>query len=299
MDEVLKAIYTGKVNIGNREFPCAVLQDETRIITQSAFLRALGRSRSPKAGTGVMSTVDGLPFFLQAKALNSFIDEELRQSTAPIFYETSKGKIEAGYNALLLPKIAEVYLRYRDHELEISGKIPKQYQHIIQAADILIRGLAHVGIIALIDEATGYQYIRTRSALEEILERFITNELRKWVKTFPDEFYMEMFRLKGWVYDPSSVSRPSVIGTYTNDLVYDRLAPSVRKELERLNPKNSKGNRVNKHFQYLTEDVGHPRLREHLSAVIVLMRISNNWDDFKLKIDKALPRYGETYEIFG
>lgn len=296
-EKMLKAIYTGQVDIGQKKLPCAVLEDETRVITQAAFLRAIGRSRSPKAKTGILSTVDGLPFFLQAKTLQPFVDKDLRTSTTPIFYENSKGGNEVGYDATLLPKVAEVYLAYRDDQLRKNGTIPAQYQHIIEASDILMRGLAHVGIIALIDEATGYQDVRARKALEEILDKFITNELRKWVKTFPDEFYKQMFRLKGWPYDPSSVARPAVIGRYTNDLVYDRLAPGVRKELERRNPTNEQGNRKNRHFQYLTEDIGHPKLREHLASVIVLMRASSNWTEFMRSMNRALPKLGETYEM--
>jgi hypothetical protein len=137
----------------------AVLPDEKRIISQSTFLKALGRSRSPKAGTGVLSTVDSLPFFLQAKQLEPFISKDLRESTTPIFYLTKTGKRAAGYDAALLPKVCEVYLKFRDESLAKNGKIPKQYAHIVEACDILMRGLAHVGIIALVDEATGYQQV--------------------------------------------------------------------------------------------------------------------------------------------
>src|SRR5476651_1978706 len=53
-----QADYEGDFSLGGTEISCAVLPNGTRIITQAAFLRALGRSRSPKAGTGVLSTVD-------------------------------------------------------------------------------------------------------------------------------------------------------------------------------------------------------------------------------------------------
>src|ERR1043165_173609 len=75
------ADYEGEFPLGGTPIACAVLQNGTRIITQATFLRALGRSRSPKAGTGVLSTVDELPFFLQAEALQPFISTDLMQST--------------------------------------------------------------------------------------------------------------------------------------------------------------------------------------------------------------------------
>lgn len=95
------ATHEGKFHIGDSAVSCAVLEDGRRIITQAAFLRAMGRARSPKAGTGVFSTVDELPFFLQAEALQPFISSDLRESTKPIFYITKDGSRGVGYDAQL------------------------------------------------------------------------------------------------------------------------------------------------------------------------------------------------------
>ena len=155
--DVPTADYEGDFPLGGDPISCAVLQNGTRIITQVRFLRALGRSRSPKAGTGVLSTVDELPFFLQAEALRPFISDDLMQSTTPIFYRTKAGGKSVGYDARLLPMVAEVYLRFRDFELKQHEEIPSRYERMIWAADILIRALANIGIIALVDEATRFQ----------------------------------------------------------------------------------------------------------------------------------------------
>lgn len=213
--------------------------------------------------------------------------------TDPILYTPPHGGPPAhGVKAELLPQICEVFLRARD-----ARALHSTQEHLAAEADILTRGLAHVGVIALVDEATGYQQFRARRALEEILDKFITKELRKWAKTFPDEFYEEMFRLRGWPYKPWSVSRPSVVGRYTNDLVYERLAPGVLAELRKRNPVAPGGNRLYKHHQWLTDDIGHPKLREHLAAIIALMRASANWDQFMRNVRRALPKYGDTIEM--
>ena len=94
-----------------------------------------------------------------------------------------------------------------------------------------MRGLAMVGIVALVDEATSYQKIRDRKALNRILDKYLLAEHAKWAKRFPDEFYMEIFRLRRWQWQGMKVNRPSVVGKYTNDFVWDRLAPGVREEL--------------------------------------------------------------------
>ncbi len=283
--------HEGTVKVGNSAISAAVLPNGMRLLTQATFLRAIGRSRSPKARTGVLTTADGsMPFFLQAEALRPFISEELMASTTPIFFRDKSGRKAVGYDAQLLPKVADVYLRLRD-ACQADGKpVPKQYEHIIRACDVLIRGLAGVGIVALVDEATGYQEVRDRQALQAILDRFLQKEFAAWAKRFPDEFYKEIFRLRGWTWRGMKVNRPPLVGRLTNDLVYARLAPGILRELEERNPKDEHGYRKARHHQWLTEDVGHPALAQHLHAVIALMRACDTWGDFKTLVDRSLPR---------
>jgi len=286
--------FEGPFNIGNESLFGAVLPNGKRVITQGTFLRTLGRSRSPKAGTGVLSTVDGTPFFLQAEILKPFISDELLQSTTPIFFRSKTGKRMVGYDAELLPKVAEVYLQMRDFYLSQGKEIPRQYRHIIQACDLIMRGLAHVGIVALVDEATGYQEVRDRLALQKILDKYLTDEWAKWTKTFPDEYYKELFRLNKLPYPPTTSRRPGYIGHWTNDIIYTRLAPGVLRELKKLNPRLASGSRKRKFFQYLTHDWGTPALREHLSNTIFLMKTCTSWEEFKKRLNKVAPKYGDT-----
>ena len=291
------ADFEGTFNIGPTELSAAVLRNETRIITQATFLRALGRSRSPKAGTGVLSTVDELPFFLQADALKPFINNDLTESTKPIFYRTKKGGKGVGYDARSLKKVAEIYLQFRDASLRASGKVPARYEGMIAAADMLIRGLAEVGIVALVDEATGFQEVRQRYALQEILDAFLLKELAAWAKRFPDDFYKEIFRLRGWEWRGRKFNPPQAVAGYTTDFVYERLAPGIREELEHRMPKDDAGRKKGKLHQLFTEDIGHPALAQHLHAVTTLMKASKNWDQFKLMLDTALPRRGTTLQL--
>lgn len=286
-----KATHEGEFDLGGQTVSCAVLPNGTRLITQATFLRALGRSRSPKAGTGVLVTADEqLPFFLQAKALQPFIDEELAMSTNPIFYRTVSGGRGVGFDARLLPKVAEVYLRYRDARLE-DGKSLGQYEPIVKSADILMRGLANVGIVALVDEATGFERDRAKGALAKILEEFIAKELQPYVSTFPVEYYQELFRLRGKEWTSASVKRPQYFGTLTNDIVYRRLAPGVLEELKKVTPKGATGKNKAKLFQSLTTNQGYPKLLGHLGKVVAFMQISDTYKEFIEVLDKKLPRY--------
>ncbi len=292
-----QASHEGFVNLGHTQIGAAVLPNGKRLLTQATFLRALGRSRSPKAGTGVLSTVDGLPFFLQAEVLQLYISDDLRMSTTPIFYRSKTGGRGVGYDAELLPKVCEVYLKFRDECLTKDGQVPENYKHIIKACDILMRGLAAVGIVALVDEATGYQEFRDRQALQAILDKFIGKELAAWVKRFPDEFYREIYRLRNWTWKGMGVNRPQAVAGYTRDIVYSRLAPGVLKELESKNPVDEKGRRRSKHHQWLTHDIGNPALAQHLHAVIALMRVSTTWEQFMELLDRAFQRRGDTLAL--
>ncbi len=291
------AQYEGVFDLGGKSVACAVLPNGKRVITQGTFLTSLGRSRSPKAGTGILSTVDGLPFFLQAEVLNPFISNELMQSTTPIFYRTKTGGKSVGYDANVLPQVAEVYLKFRDAMLAERGEIPRQYAHIIRAADVLMRGLANVGIIALVDEATGYQKFRARDALEKILEAFIAKELRPWVPTFPDEYYYNIFRLRGLAYPRDTVKKPQYFGHLTNDIIYRRLAPAVLEDLKKATPRDEKGRHKQQLHSRLSGDIGHPKLREHLVSVITVMKLADSYEQFIGMLDRTHPRFGDTSQL--
>lgn len=291
------ALSEGSLNLGGRELACVVLPDETRVISQATFLTVIGRSRSFRGGTGITSTAGEIPFFLQSKAFKPYLTEIEKLPAKPIEYRTQNGKKAVGYNALLLPRVAELYLKLRDDLNASHGHIPQRLQPYIVASDILIRGLADTGIIALVDEATGYQDIRARDALEKILEKFIAKELQPYVKTFPLDFYRHLFRLKGLAYPTNKVKRPQYFGHITNDIIYSRLAPGVREELKRKSERDKKGNLKQHMHRQLTRDFGHPVLREHLASVVALMTISDNYDEFYQHLEKVHQKYNTNLRL--
>jgi P63C domain len=287
-EKVLKATHLGELKIGNKSIPVAVLEDGTRVITQRGMFVALGMHKNPSRG---QTAIANRPGFLSANNLTPFISEELTRSWTPIKLRWPKGSggfkgnIAFGYKADILPMSCNVYTDAKE-----AGVLAKSQLHVAEAAKILHRGFAILGITALIDEATGYQEVRDKQALQAILDAFLRKELAAWAKRFPDEFYQEMFRLRNWQWRGMKVNRPSVVGKYTNDLVYERLAPNILQELEERNPKDERGNRKAKHHQWLTEDVGHPALAQHLYAIIGFMRASTTWEQFHRMVQRAFPK---------
>ena len=174
---------------------------------------------------------------------------------------------------------------------EAGALLPSQ-EHIAAQAEILIRALATVGVIALVDEVTGYQRIRQERALVAILEKFIAKELQRWTKTFPYEFYELLYKLRGWD-GPDGHKRTHQVGRDTNDIVYERIAPGVFEELQRRNPVISPGYRKNRHHRWFTPELGYPELKEHLAGVMALMRAAPNWTAFHRSLQRAYPKMRE------
>jgi hypothetical protein len=197
-----------------------------------------------------------------------------------------------GYPATILADVCDVVLAARK-----AGDLHHQQHHIADRCELLVRAFARVGIIALVDEATGFQRDRAKDALTRILEAFIAKELQPWLRTFPADFYQEMFRLRGMEYPTENVQRPRYFGLLTNNIVYDRLAPGVLNELKKVNPKYESGRRKHKYFQWLTSNIGYPKLREHLGSVIAIMKLSTDWYDFKAKLDRLHPPVGKETQL--
>ena len=287
-----QATHSGVLRIGDIDVDCHVLKDGRRLLTQESFLRVMGRAAKAKGGHGVLTAVDSTPPFLAASNLKSLIEKEISESTNPVEFISTKGVRVRGYAAELLPQVCRVYLAARD-----EGALLASQKHIAARADMLVRALASIGIVSLVDEATGYQAVRDRDALQALLDKYLMAEYAAWAKRFPDDFFKEMFRLKGWTYPTVTGGKPGVVGHYINNLVYERLAPGLLKELQERNPKNESGHRASKHHQWLTDDVGHPALTAHIHATMGFMRAADSWDQLKSMMDRAFPRKGDTLPL--
>jgi hypothetical protein len=182
-----------------------------------------------------------------------------------------------------------------------SASLGVRQRKIVAKAKILMRSLAHVGIIALVDEATGYQAVRPKDALQMYLEKIIRKELAAWAKKFPDEFYENIYKLKNWPWPGMKKNRYSVVAHYTRDLVYQRIAPKLLEELEQKSPKNDTGNRPNKLHQWLTDDIGNPLLAQHLHSLIMFQRLAISsgfgWNRYVKMVDQVMPKRGTTLEF--
>jgi hypothetical protein len=276
-EAVYKTNYTGIIKVGNLEIPCAVLPDGRRVLIQREVVGVLTGNKK-----------GGLDRYLMPSNLQQYISDGLKQRILGQKKETFifKGREAQLFEAEDLIDLCEMYLKARK-----DGGILSSQMHLADQAEVIVRAFAKVGIIALIDEATGYQFDRDRDELQKILSAYIAEELLPWQKRFPDEFYNQIYRLRGWETDPIKQRTP-YLGKITNEVIYDLLPPGVLKELRKRNPV-IENKRKYKHHQFLTEDIGNEHLQKQLTEIITLMRISDDWDEFEGHMFKAFENYGK------
>jgi hypothetical protein len=290
MADIPWALKEGEIRLGNTaRIPCAVLDNEERVLTQQGFLRALGRARTAKAGSG--ASVDQNLAFFGANNLIPFIPVELLTSSKPIIFKplksgpTPKGGAVAlayGFRATEFPKMLQVFV-----DAQKAGALRHNQIRIAEVAKRMLEALPKVGMIALVDEATASQQDRAHDDLQRILEAAVLPEHRPWIKTLPREFTRELYRVYGW--NTSSGRGPRDAGRLTRKLLYESLPAPMPPEPDRRQ-------RGKKHPQHLSQQIDVEYFREQLSGVMALLRASPNKTVFERLFERA---YGQQEQLFG
>jgi hypothetical protein len=294
--------FKSDLNLAGVKIPCAIVEGPNgiqRVLSETGITNAILGTRSGASKRLKKASSDGgapVPLFIAPSQLKPFISNELIDGPlTPIDYVDGERTVR-GYDASILVEVCNIWLRARE-----AKALQKQQQGKAQKAELLTRALAKTGIVALVDEATGYEKVRPQNALQEYLAHIVRKELAAWVKKFPDEFYENIYKLKGWKWPGMGKNRYSVVGHYTNNLVFDRMAPGLLNELSAKSPKTDRGHRPNKMHQWLTDDVGDPMLAQHLHSLMMFQRLAiangYGWQRFIHMVDQVLPRKGDTLQL--
>lgn len=263
-DEPPYSMFHGDLTMGDVTFEVHVLNDTRRVLTQGEVVRVL---------TGGVDS-SNLPRYLRAlpTAPDGLFEGRTIQFRIP-----GNPQIATGYEATLLLEICELYLQAKD----IKGALKPNQMNLAKKAEIIIRACAKVGIIALIDEATGYQEVRRQRALQLKLQAFIAEDMQEWAKTFPDDFWFQLARLENTRYSPRH--RPIRWGKYVMAFVYDAIDKDVGQKLRELNP--NPRHRQN-HHQWL-QQYGKDAVRDQLQQVIAVMKACDDMEEFKRKFARV------------
>lgn len=291
-ENILKATHEGNLNINGFDITAYNLPNGERVLSRIGFLKAIGRTGKAKGGRQYDDEFQ-IPIFLSANNLKPLIDESLIENSKPVLFTDLNGNQSIGYNAEILPMVAYLF----DEALSKGILKPNQI-HIGQQSKVLVKAFLKTSIIALVDEATGYQHERENDELQKILNVYIAEGLLPWQKKFPDIFYKELFRLNGWDFTIKGIKkRPGVIGTWTNKLIYEQLPKGVIDELKKKTPKSSAGNYTARFFQGLTTDIGDPHLTAQINQIITLFKLSDDMQHMWRQFEKLRLRDSGQLEI--
>ena len=298
-----------KLDLGDGiQIQCYVLENKERVITQKGLIDAfdfkkggtpnpvgdevkIARKAIPQKDPNHSTTEVPIPNFLKQRWLAPYIsDQILSVMKTPTKFKTIA--IHYGYQAGVLIDIANAILTAHQ-----EGSATSRQAKFVKRAQRIVSASAKVGINALIDEVTGYQALRDDQELQKFFDKFLKESPSEWQKTYPDDYYQEIYRLNEWEYPPKKNNHPQVVAHWTIKAVYDRLAPLLTPELEKRNPMTPSGSRIYKHHQFLSDEEGYPLLERHLYAITSLMRTCNTWQEFERTANRAFPIPGTNMEI--
>lgn len=273
------ARWRGMLNIVSMDVPCYVLDNGVRVI---------GRTSATELLTGIKGG-GALEKYIAVRALEPFINkDEVLERLVPFRLLEVEGLERAvkGLPADLIIDVCQGFVAALQASLDPNSIYPKltdRQQQMAIKASMFLSACAKVGLEALIDESTGYQYERAEDALQVKLRAFIADELRAWEKTFPDELWTEFGRLTGW--SGTLHSRPKWWGKLVIELIYDTLDPDVAEYIKTHKPPVG----VRWH-QQLTDNVG---ARQLVSRCYEVIGMAKTCTDMRELRDKVALHYGK------
>jgi P63C domain-containing protein len=246
------AKHKGELSLGGESVDVYVLDTGDRVISLRAVVKAISGVEASNLGD-----------YIGVQALKPFLDNDLILGETKDFHIPGTQLRGRGIIAERFIEILNGYVK----ALEVGVLTTQRQREIAVKCSIVLGACAKVGLIALIDEATGYQYERAEDALQIKLRAFIADELREWEKTFPDELWEQFGRLTNW--KGRLHQRPKWWGHLVMELICNALDPDIARYLKENKPKPYHGQN---YHQWLTEDIGLRALIPHIYEIIGIAR---------------------------
>ncbi len=263
------------IRIADIEVPCYVLEDDRRVIATNGVLDTLHMAR----GGAMVRGMNRLELFAAQNRLKPYVSNELLARIAdPIRFRIGNNTTH-GFESDVLIDLAEAVIK-----ADNAGALQKQQAVIAHRCRVITSSLTRIGLIALIDEATGYQRKRDNDALQSILTAYLLPEHRPWIQVVPEEFTDQIYRVYGWERKPQNRG-PRYAGKLIRQLIYEKMPKPVLPALDEKNPRDASYRRKRKHNQFLTEQ-GLDHFRSQVITMMTLLRISNNKTEFKSHLRK-------------
>jgi len=299
--------YRGILRFGDIEVECHVLDTEQRVITQRGlgqlfgvgaeqgyFGRSIGRiialcrrlALEPNTNAE-RATERGAKHGLPGSSIDQNPNIHARLDAVPIMFHAGQPGVARGYDAEAVMRICEALLAAREHGWLRQSQLP-----LAQRAEKIVRACARVGLVALIDEATGYQLHRRKADLQQKFYWWLTDDFHAWTRVFHPEFYEHIERWYGRDYDGKRP--PYHAQEFTHRYVYAKLDPDVAGELKRRNPQPEKGRNLHQLFSPKALDL----LQRYMDALLPIMRLARDRPHFERLYRVAFRESGQLEWLF-
>jgi hypothetical protein len=279
--KILKLWGKGQFKISDFKTTAYVLEDGTALLDKTRMFEAIGMKRRG-------SSRSDSPAFIGAINLQKFIRPELEEQLKGVqFYDGAT--LKSCYPAEILASVCNVYLEARE-----AKELTPTQQPIAQACEILLRSFAKVGIRALIYEQLGFEKFKHPEAFRILIESYLSDEIRKWAKEFPDELFYQMDRIYG-NQPTTSRNRPQYYANFLRKYIYSPIEKGiVLKRLDEINPKDKeKGYRKHRHHSATSEEIGLPAIKSQIWQVVGILKASGSKRVFENNYAKLM---GQSYQ---
>jgi hypothetical protein len=286
---VPEAIRDGQLQIGDIWIDCYVLKDGRRLFHKRGLAKALGLKS--EGGNAFMKSMG-------RKSLGSVITGSLREKLDnPVIFKPLSGDPAHGYEGIFVIELCDAIW-----EAGRAGKLHPNQEFLSKQSEIIVRSSAKVGIIALIDEATGYIKDKQKEEYRELFKEFIRSECREWEKEFPDQFFEMLYRMYNLKRNKDKTRHPQFFGKFIRKYIYSPLANSKGAILEMLDEKNpvvyKSGGRKFKMFTFLSDEIGLPSFRAHMWQIIGIGNATRTKEGFQKGFNSAFPKSGDQMGLF-
>jgi hypothetical protein len=288
-DEIPEAVRDGQLQIGDVWIDCYVLKDGKRLFHKRGLAKALGLKS--EGGNAFMKSMG-------SASLESVITGSLREKLDnPVIFKPLNGDPAHGYEGIFVIELCDAIW-----EAGRLNLLKPNQEFLAKQSEIIVRSSAKVGIIALIDEATGYIKDKQKNEYRELFKEFIRKECREWEKEFPDQFFEMIYRMYDLKRNKDKSKHPQFFGNFIRKYIYAPLANSNGAVLDMIEDKNpvvyKSGGRKYKMFQFLSDEVGLPAFRAHMWQVIGIGSATRTKDGFKKGFKMAFPESGDQIPLF-
>ncbi|MGH8037211.1 MAG: P63C domain-containing protein [Stenotrophomonas sp.] len=266
-----KISHLGVVRFGSIDAEAVVLEDGRRGFLAKQFAKVLGYTEKTRSGRFDRFLADFAPIYMKEKG----------KAKSPVLNPGKGGRAQFIAAEAVMEAVGNVL------RAAVAGKTHSQQARQVSACVEINLALGMVGLVALIDEATGYQYHRAPDALQDLIGKLIRTQVADWQRRFEPAYYAALAKVTGTRAVSGANGRPPIWGHITRKWVYEVCFP--QEVLEEVAQRQEGGEKLH---QWLTAG-GVEAVAKQKERVTLMAASSANYKDFEARCSITFDRPGQ------